>query len=55
VKLVIGYEELAEGLQSILVLTTQTMTQVKDKIDANLYCPMMRKDPKVEKPMERMT
>jgi hypothetical protein len=55
VKLVISYEKFAEGLQSIIVLSTQTMTQVKDKIDANLYCPLMRKDPKVEKQTERMT
>jgi hypothetical protein len=52
VKLVIGYEKLAEGLQSIIVLSTQTMTQVKDKIDANLFCPVMRKDPTVERRIE---
>jgi hypothetical protein len=49
VKLVICYEKVAEGLQDIIVLSTQTMTQVKDRIDANLFCPIMRKDPKVEK------
>uniref|UniRef100_C6E6R8 Uncharacterized protein n=1 Tax=Geobacter sp. (strain M21) TaxID=443144 RepID=C6E6R8_GEOSM len=49
VKLVLAYEKVAEGLQDIIVLSTQTMTQVKDRIDANLYCPVMRKDPKVEK------
>ena len=49
VKLVLNYEKVAAGLQDILVLTTQTMTQVKDRIDSNLYCPMMRKDPKVER------
>lgn len=48
VKLVLNYEKVAEGLHEILVLSTQTMTQVKDKIDANLYCPMMRKDQRVE-------
>lgn len=49
VKLVESYEKVAEGLQDIIVLSTQTMTQVKDRIDANLFCPMMRKEPKVEK------
>ena len=53
VKLVLAYEKVAEGLQDIIVLSTQTMTQVKDRIDANLYCPVMRKDPKVERPVER--
>lgn len=50
VKLVEQYERTAEGLQDIIVLSTQTMTQVRDRIDANLYCPLMRKDPKVERP-----
>lgn len=49
VKLVLAYERVATGLQDIVVLSTQVMTQVRDKIDANLYCPLMRKDPKVEK------
>ena len=48
VKLVVAYEKVAEGLQDIIVLSTQTMTQVKDRIDANLFCPIMRKDQKVE-------
>jgi hypothetical protein len=49
VKLVINYEKIAEGLQSIIVLSTQTMTSVKNSVDNNLFCPLMRKDPKVEK------
>jgi hypothetical protein len=53
VKLVLAYEKVAEGLQSILVLSTQAMTQVKDRIDANLFCPMMRKDPQVAQQKER--
>ncbi|MDA8428174.1 MAG: hypothetical protein M0T70_02860 [Geobacteraceae bacterium] len=48
-KLVKNYETVAKGLQDILVLSTQTMTQVKDRVDNNLYCPLMRKDPKVER------
>lgn len=41
-------QRIAEGLQSIVVLSTQVMTRVDDKIDNNLFCPLMRKDPKVE-------
>ena len=49
VKLVVAYEKVAEGLQDIIILSTQTMTQVRDRIDANLFCPLMRKDQTVEK------
>lgn len=49
VKLVVSYEKIASGLQDIIVLSTQTMTGVKEKIDNNLFCPLMRKDQKVEK------
>lgn len=49
VKLVVAYEDIAKGLQSIIVLSTQTMTSVKTSVDNNLFCPLMRKDPKVEK------
>lgn len=49
VKLVENYEQVAKGLQDILILSTQTMTQVKDRVDSNLFCPLMRKDQKVEK------
>jgi hypothetical protein len=51
VELVKGYEKVAKGLQDIIVLSTQTLTRVQDSIDSNLYCPLMRKDPKVEKPL----
>ena len=49
VDLVKNYEKIAGGLQDILVLSTQTMTSVKLSVDNNLYCPLMRKEPKVEK------
>jgi hypothetical protein len=49
VKLVEGYERIAEGLQDVLILSTQTMTQVKASVDNNLYCPLMRKNPKIER------
>jgi uncharacterized membrane protein len=53
VGLVESYERIAEGLQDIIVLSTQTMTSVKTSVDNNLFCPLMRKDPKVEKSVER--
>lgn len=53
VELVKGYEKIAEGLQDILVLSTQTMTSVKTSVDNNLFCPLMRKDPKIEKSVEK--
>lgn len=46
VQLVKNYEKIADGLQDILVLSTQAMTGVKTSVDNNLYCPLMRKDPK---------
>ena len=49
VKLVVNYEKIADGLQDIIVLSTQTMTGVKEKIDNNLFCPLMRKNQTVEK------
>ncbi len=49
VKLVVNYEKFAAGMQDILVLNTQTMTQVKERVDSNLFCPMMRKDQRVER------
>ena len=49
VELVKNYERVSEGLQDILILTTQTMTQVLSSVTNNLFCPLMRKDQKVEK------
>lgn len=49
VELVKNYEKVAKGLQDIIVLSTQTMTRVQESVDTNKYCPLMRKDPKVEK------
>ena len=39
---------LAEGAQDVVVLNTQTMQKVADAVDKNAFCPMMRKDAKVE-------
>ena len=49
VELVKNYERVAEGLQDILILSTQTMTQVLSSVSNNLFCPLMRKDQKTER------
>ncbi|PKN60669.1 MAG: hypothetical protein CVU53_01880 [Deltaproteobacteria bacterium HGW-Deltaproteobacteria-11] len=49
VELVKNYEAATHDLKDILVLTTQVMTGVKVSVDNNLFCPLMRKDPKVER------
>lgn len=48
VELVKQVMRLAENLQSIVVLNTQTLQGVQDRIDNNLFCPMVRKSPRVE-------
>ena len=40
--------KLAEGNQDVVVLNTQTMQKVSDAVEKNAFCPMMRKDAKVE-------
>lgn len=52
VKLVESTQKIAEGFQDIVVLSTQTLTRVQSSIDSNLFCPLMRKDPKVERKVE---
>lgn len=47
--LVKNYETTTGDLKDILVLSTQTMTKVQFSIDSNLFCPLMRKDQRVEK------
>lgn len=42
VELVKAYQKIAEGLQSMIVLSTQTLQRVCDKIDGNQYCPQVR-------------
>lgn len=42
VKLVEGYENLANDLKDIVILNTQQMTHVSDQIDQNEFCPMRR-------------
>lgn len=42
VQLVKSYEKIAEGLQDLIVLNTQTITRLCDKVDGNQFCPMVR-------------
>ncbi|MEA5113033.1 MAG: hypothetical protein VB050_03315 [Geobacteraceae bacterium] len=49
IELVKNYETATKDLKDILVLSTQVMTGVKLSVDNNLFCPLMRKDPKVER------
>ena len=47
--LVKSITEIAEGYRDTLLLSAQAMTRVEGSVAANLYCPLMRKDPKVER------
>ncbi len=42
VKLVESYENLAKRQDDVVTLNTSKWTEVRDKIDANQYCPMAR-------------
>lgn len=42
VELVRGYQKIASGLQDLIVLSTQTMTRLCDKVDGNQFCPQVR-------------
>jgi hypothetical protein len=46
VELVKCYEDLAKGMQDLVIYNTQTMTKVDEKIDKNLFCPMVRRETK---------
>jgi hypothetical protein len=43
VLLVKNYEKVADGLQTVIHLSTKAMTLLVEKIDNNHYCPEMRK------------
>ncbi|MDD2853545.1 MAG: hypothetical protein PHY09_16795 [Desulfuromonadaceae bacterium] len=53
VSLVKSFDKLANSLQDIVILNTQVMQGMKESVDKNIYCPLMRKDPKVEKTVEK--
>lgn len=44
VKLVEGYEDLAQDLKDIVILNTRAMTQLSDDVRNNQYCPQVRLD-----------
>lgn len=41
-------QDLANGMRDIVILTTQTMSKVQSSVESNLFCPLMRKEKKVE-------
>ena len=47
--LVKSITEIAEGYRDTLLLASQSMTRVESSVAANLYCPLMRKNPSVVK------
>jgi hypothetical protein len=42
VELVKNYLKLADGLHDLIILNTQTITRLCDKVEGNQYCPMVR-------------
>lgn len=42
VELVKAYREIACSLRDLIVLNTQTMTRLCDKVDGNQFCPQVR-------------
>lgn len=49
VELVKSFEKIAGSLQDVVILNTQVMQGIKESVDNNIYCPIMRKNPTVEK------
>ena len=49
VTLVKSSQGMAAGFRDVVMLATQAMTRVESSVATNLYCPLMRKDPKVER------
>lgn len=49
VTLVKSFESIAKSLQDVVILNTQAMQGIKESVDNNIYCPIMRKNPTVEK------
>jgi len=42
VKLVEGYEDVANDLKEVVIMNTRAMTKVCDDIEQNQFCPMQR-------------
>lgn len=43
-ELVVGYQKIVEGQQDLIIHATQTLTQIRDVAENNLYCPMVRRE-----------
>jgi hypothetical protein len=48
VELVKRYEKTADGLQSVIHLSTKAITQMLEKINNNHFCPVVRQRSKVD-------
>lgn len=46
ISLVKSYEKVASGYQDIVIFNTQKMTGIIDRVDNNLFCPIVRKSAK---------
>ncbi len=44
VELVRCYQSIAEDLKSVVVLNTQTITRLCDRVEMNQFCPIARKE-----------
>jgi len=53
VALVKTTQDMAEGWKDLVVLVTQSMSKVLVSVENNLFCPLMRRDPKVEREVGR--
>lgn len=47
IELVKQITKIADGLQDIVILNTQSMQGVRDAVDTNQWCPLVKKDGKV--------
>ncbi len=39
-----SYSEITDNMQELVILTTQTLQKLVDRIDSNLFCPIVRKE-----------
>jgi hypothetical protein len=49
VELVRDFQKIADGFQSVVVLNTQAMQRLVDRVDNNLWCPVLREQIKGQK------
>lgn len=44
VELVKKYETITKNYQDVIIYNTQTLTEIKESADNNLFCPIVRKE-----------